>query len=116
PKKFKNIQQDTIFAFDVLIRNFDRKRNKPNLLVSGDHCLCIDHDRSLDIQRAFKEYVEMGLWDPFTVLGDTAHLFHEPLKARRRSSRAREVDFLEFKESFKTFNIRNLDHVVDEMN
>jgi hypothetical protein len=115
PKKFHNIQQDTIFAYDVLIRNFDRKKNKPNLLVSGAHCLCIDHDRSLDIQKTFGQYLDLRLWDNFTVVGDTAHLFHDTLKTRKRQARGKEVDFAEFKTSFKTFSTKTLDKVVDIM-
>lgn len=54
---------ENIFAFDVLIRNMDRRVNKPNMLILKDSPVLIDHDIALQIEKSFEEYVELGLWN-----------------------------------------------------
>ncbi|RFM31064.1 HipA family kinase [Chitinophaga silvisoli] len=43
------IEIDTLFAFDVLIRNKDRNSFKPNLLVTGNSAILIDHELGFEI-------------------------------------------------------------------
>ncbi|WP_264790637.1 HipA family kinase [Aureispira anguillae] len=58
---------EQVFAFDVLIRNFDRRRGKegnnekveigkPNVLLKDKEVYLIDHDLSLDIRKTYIEY------------------------------------------------------------
>lgn len=114
-KRFANIHQETVFAFDVLIRNFDRRKDKPNLIISGTDCRCIDHDRSLDIQKTFSEYLAADLWAMFSVQGENAHLFHKFLKKKNQGLTGGKVDFMEFKEVFRSFHTRNLDKAVETL-
>lgn len=107
PSKFNYVDAQTIFAFDVLIRNFDRRKDKPNLLLAGNEYLCIDHDRSMDIRKTFTEYCNLDGWSAFVNAGSSGHLFHSYLKSKKA-----EVDFIEFKEIFKTFNTRTLEKTV----
>ncbi len=39
---------ETIYAFDTLILNEDRKKIKPNILKSQDHYFLIDHDKAFE--------------------------------------------------------------------
>lgn len=58
---------EQVFAFDVLIRNFDRRRGKegnnqkieigkPNVLLKDKEVYLIDHDLSLDISKTYAAY------------------------------------------------------------
>lgn len=46
-------QIETLFAFDLLIYNTDRRKTKPNLLINGRDCLLIDHELSLAVTKSF---------------------------------------------------------------
>lgn len=105
PSFHRYVNTETIFAFDVLIRNFDRRKKKPNLMIDGNSYICIDHELSLDITRPFSEY---DIWHEWTSLKkpESFHLFVEYLKRKKD-----EVDFLEFNEYFKTFNTKGLENL-----
>jgi hypothetical protein len=45
----KMIELDTLFAYDVFIRNRDRTAFKPNLLVKGNSAFLIDHELGFEI-------------------------------------------------------------------
>ncbi|PVY43247.1 HipA family kinase [Pontibacter virosus] len=114
PKSFGFVHAQTIFAFDVFIRNFDRRRVKPNLLVTNNDYMCIDHDKSLEISKTFDEYLNLDGWGVFANDGDTGHLFHSHLKSERKKGKA--VDFSEFQELLKTFNTRALSAAATRLN
>jgi len=46
PKELRKIAAD-IFAFDILMQNFDRKWDNPNLLWNREHIVLIDHESAL---------------------------------------------------------------------
>ncbi|MEJ8803170.1 HipA family kinase [Pontibacter sp. H249] len=114
PNNFGFVHAQTIFAFDVFIRNFDRRRIKPNLLLTNNDYMCIDHDKSLEISKTFDEYIDLNGWEVFANEGDTGHLFHGHLRAERRKGKG--VDFSEFQELLKTFNTRALEATVTCLN
>lgn len=47
---------ETIFAFDVLVRNVDRRVGKSNLLVKKGDYLAIDHELTFSMNKPFVEY------------------------------------------------------------
>lgn len=47
---------ETIFAFDVLIRNVDRRVGKSNLLVKKGDYLAIDHELAFSMNKNFDQY------------------------------------------------------------
>jgi len=51
-----------LFAFDVLVQNPDRRREKPNLLWKGDELYAIDHEAAFSFV-----YDILGGTDPFDV-------------------------------------------------
>lgn len=104
PSSVKFINPETIFAFDVLIRNFDRRKKKPNLIIDGNNYFCIDHEHSLDIIKPFSQY---DIFYDWTALKnpESYHLFFEYLR------RKKDVDFFEFSELLKSFNTKSLEKV-----
>lgn len=74
-----------VFAFDVLIRNVDRKVAKPNLLIQRDNYLAIDHELCFNITQTFDQYVE---GDGFKFIRGVngpgyEHIFRERLQSAR---------------------------------
>lgn len=47
---------ETIFAFDVLVRNVDRRVGKSNLLVKKGDYLAIDHELTFSMNKPFDQY------------------------------------------------------------
>jgi hypothetical protein len=101
PKLVKTLSPETVFAFDVLIRNFDRRRKKPNLITNGSDYLCIDHEHSLHVNRLFTAYGIQD-WSPFRNTSST-HLFFDHLKKKR------SVDFMEFMDLLRSFRVSSMD-------
>ncbi|WP_019946945.1 HipA family kinase [Hymenobacter aerophilus] len=78
-KKLEEYDMETIYGFDNLILNTDRRPNKPNLLMTNDEeAVLIDHELSLSgIARALSN-LSAGYWEHLY----QQHLFYAPLKAR----------------------------------
>ena len=47
---------ESIFGFDVLIRNTDRREKKPNIFFQKDTYYLIDHEQTLYIDKGFIDY------------------------------------------------------------
>lgn len=104
PESFFNIWDlETIFAFDVLIRNVDRRVGKPNLFVKGEDFYLIDHELCFGAsERTFKECLENGGWS-FINRKATQHLFLNALKASK--------DRLEFETFFYYLENLNIEYL-----
>ena len=100
----KNLSPEIIFAFDVLIRNFDRRKLKANLLVNGDDFYCIDHEHTLSVNKEFSTLTSKD-WEMLVRNGKDCHLFYKELKNKNK------LDFGGFRELFRTFSIDCLDDV-----
>lgn len=79
-----------VFAFDVLIRNIDRKVAKPNLLIQRDNYFAIDHELCFNVTQTFDEYI---LNDGFRFIRGvngpgSQHIFKERLQSLRN-----QIDF-----------------------
>jgi hypothetical protein len=77
------LQQDAaeIFAFDLMIQNPDRRKDKPNLLRKGDDIAIIDHEMAFSFLYSVlpEEYPWLGKGMGFA--GN--HLFHAGLKGKK---------------------------------
>lgn len=85
-----------IFAFDALIENPDRRREKPNCLVQGDQIAIIDHEAAFPLLLIFnrKNPWEAGAMRYMTT-GQDQHLFYNLLKRRK------SPDFSRFSQAWK---------------
>jgi len=70
----------SIFAFDALIANDDRRYNNPNVLVRGDDIFVIDHEAAF----AFLYLVSTGEapWELRRRSSLRDHVFYHPLRNR----------------------------------
>jgi len=98
-KKLEAYEMETIYGFDNLILNTDRRPDKPNLLMpDGEEAVLIDHELSLSgIARALSGLAE-GRWEHLY----QRHLFYAPLKARGPAATA--VAFGTFTEYLRGLN------------
>ncbi|KAF1025830.1 MAG: hypothetical protein GAK29_01692 [Acinetobacter bereziniae] len=95
------IQAAKIFAFDALIKNFDRKKSNPNCLTNGKDFAVIDHELAF-YPKLFS--MEPNIWD--TGYMDTIpykdHIFFDSLKNQN-------IDLSELKKSWLTLNNKRLE-------
>ena len=69
---------ETIYGFDNLILNVDRRPNKPNLLMLDQEAILIDHELAFSgIKKAYTT-LQGGYWEHLY----QQHLFYTPLRAR----------------------------------
>lgn len=94
----------TIFAFDCLIHNSDRRPQKPNLLVKGGHVWAIDHDKGF-----INHHPELGQ------IGNYArgHIFYKRL--RKHCIKHGFDIFNTFAESLRLLNLKDWNVVLDEL-
>jgi len=96
-------QVEQIFAFDVLLRNADRRTGKPNLFLYHGQPMLIDHELSLNIAQPFHNYYNQhNHWD---FIREGPHLFLYALRARYKKSPFRIDGFAEF---IRTLNPQRL--------
>lgn len=86
----ENIAPDTLYAFDYLICNRDRTLLKPNLLVTNNKIVLIDHEMALEINDQTLSNLQQSIWDKRY----THHLFYDRLK--NSSEETKEHYFEEF--------------------
>jgi hypothetical protein len=72
-----------IFAFDLIIQNPDRRKDKPNLLRKGDELFIIDHEMAFSFLYALTpdEYPWLGKGMNYV----KEHIFYSGLKGRALS-------------------------------
>ena len=81
-RTFDSSDIELLFAFDVLIRNIDRRGGKPNLLINNNNYLAIDHELCLGINKTFDEYYSSYEWHFIGGLKgqrDRMHIFKDRL-------------------------------------
>ncbi len=106
-RKYADIE--TVFAFDVLIRNADRTLRKPNLLVEDKQFWLIDHEISQDIPTDFRIRFENGLLHfPYE-----NHIFYKYLK-RKKPEEKREL-FGTFAEYLYRLNPEVLNNYIQQV-
>jgi hypothetical protein len=105
-RTFKSWDIEIIFAFDLLVRNIDRRNGKPNLLVKKTDYLAIDHELCLHIYRTFNEYMLNNDWGFLGRTGtnnDRIHIFKQRLHRI-----AKEIDFTVLHEYLKGMNTQKV--------
>lgn len=127
---YEKWEVENIFAFDVLIRNFDRRIGKPNILATEDNFILIDHDLSLDIQKSFIEYIEFDNYQNLINGVKGEHIFLNYLKISQIESNDDENfvrillhnisvndlnDFNDFCENLRNLNLNKLDFVANQL-
>jgi hypothetical protein len=94
------IEVDSVFAFDVLIRNPDRNFVKSNLLVRQNEAYLIDHELGFEITAGCGKELDDWQWkDRFY----RYHIFYEHLK---HASQGQKAEFFhEFQECLRLLNV-----------
>jgi hypothetical protein len=94
----------TIFAFDCLVHNQDRRRGKPNLLMKDDHVWAIDHDKAFAHHRPSNgNLAHYG----------KGHLFYQRLKLHCKKHGCGIFDT--FAESLRLLNLQHWHASLDQL-
>ncbi len=72
-----------IFAFDLIVQNPDRRKDKPNLLRKGDDLVIIDHEMAFSFLYSFVP--DEFPWEGKGIDFVKDHLFYNELKGRELS-------------------------------
>lgn len=98
------IEVDSVFAFDNLIRNPDRNKLKPNLLVKSNEAYLIDHELGFDITaESIRELSDWQWKERFF----RYHIFYDYLK---NSQHGQKMEYFnEFQECLRLLNINVLE-------
>lgn len=94
-------QAAKIFAYDALIKNFDRKKTNPNCLTNGKDFAVIDHELAFH-PKLFSS--EPNIWDDgyMDTIPYKDHVFFDSLKSKY-------CDFTELKDSFMKLSNNRID-------
>ena len=103
-KFFKRYEVDSIFAFDNLIQNVDRRNEKPNILLLDKRAYLIDHELSLSsINEKLANDLRAGHWR----YNKERHIFYEYLKKGRKKDK---LSYFEtFLENLRHLNVNKAD-------
>lgn len=108
-----NYEVETVFAFDILILNPDRRKVKPNLLINEKDYLLIDHELSLQINDRFLNCLsENDFSFLYNSQGLKDHIFLPNLK---KLSKKVNLRFEHFEYHLRTLNLRKLEDVKDQL-
>jgi hypothetical protein len=106
---------DSVFAFDVLTINPDRRVNKPNLLVHDDGYYVIDHEQCFLFQN--KSYSELrdSIKDWYFITNGGSlkgeYLLVKKLKLKRK--RESNLDFATFVELFRNLKVESIEKEIN---
>ena len=111
-KFLKNYDIENVFAFDNLILNTDRGgfRNKPNLLITDEDFLLIDHEQTLSFYDIRSLETEIDFQLKFNSFYFKNHILLEGL----RKMKSKKFIFDEFEENLRTLNLNFLDELFDD--
>lgn len=102
---------ESIFAFDVMIRNLDRRTDKPNILELNGQYYLIDHEQCLHIDREFTDmilnpslwkFIQPGVKGPYLFMKKLIHL----------KKRHGTLTFDTFIENLRNLNWKRIDEYV----
>lgn len=95
------IDIDTVFAFDYLIRNRDRTRKPPNILINNDTGFLIDHELGFEITKNTSVEIFQQIIPSYQY-----HVFYRYLKLSKSITK---IDYFnEFEEYLRTLNVNVL--------
>lgn len=116
-EKFVNYELETIFAFDALLRNIDRRTFRPNILVYEEELYLIDHELTLNTpsDRECTYYFKLSEWD-FFIKEDVGkkgeHIFYSHLKEKNKTEK---IQFDTFRELLKVLDVSVLKKVAYQL-
>jgi hypothetical protein len=102
------IELETLWAFDVLIRNSDRNQGKPNLLATSQDVWLIDHERALD---TLPEKVTFDIED----WPERIWKHHVAYNYVKRHFAKRKLAFDTFEEHLRLFNPVSLEPYLQQL-
>jgi hypothetical protein len=94
---------ETIFAFDTLILNGDRKKTKPNILRDEANYMLIDHDQAFEGYMKAPEFFNSNNLLPYS----SDHIFYDMLK-KRESKNNDSVKFETFEYYLRSIRTRKI--------
>jgi hypothetical protein len=94
---------ESIFAFDMLISNDDRRELKPNILRGSSHYLLIDHEKAFEGLEVVAQNLERGQLPHHY----SNHLFYPRLSAQAQKE-SNSVNFETFSEYFRNLNLQEI--------
>ncbi|MCC3152764.1 hypothetical protein Q3A66_07140 [Hymenobacter sp. BT770] len=97
-KALADYDQETIYAFDSLILNVDRRPDKPNILLLGAEAYLIDHEMTLEGVPGALIQLREERWEHYCA----GHLFYRQL--RNRSPDKVQQSFLTFGQLLRRLN------------
>lgn len=101
---------DTVFAFDNLVRNFDRRFvEKTNLLLLNHDIYLIDHEYCLSIELEHFKDLETQNWTYFY----KNHVFYPFLSSHSKQTKSEY--FNDFEELLKRLNVNKIDSYVSQL-
>lgn len=101
---------DTVFAFDNLVRNLDRRyKEKTNLLLHNHDIYLIDHEFCLEIDFRHIEDLETMNWNYYY----QNHVFYPFLSSHSKQTISNY--FYEFEELLKRLNVNKLNAYVNQL-
>src|SRR5690606_31155134 len=104
---------ENVFAFDNLILNVDSGgyHNKPNLLVTDNDFVLIDHELTLPFY-SYPQKSNINYWNTFLTFDYSKHIFLKFLKKKRN----KELIFDEFQMHLDNFNLTIFDDIFKNFN
>lgn len=97
----------SIFAFDVLVFNADRREQKPNILLDNDRYYLIDHEHTFALAEDANPRQRLSKYH------FTHHIFYDVLN--RKARYGHEPEFAIFQELFHRLNLDILDNYAGEL-
>ncbi|HNS42667.1 MAG TPA: hypothetical protein PKN22_07900 [Taishania sp.] len=102
-KSLEISEMETILAFDMLIANDDRRKDKPNILKGKEHYILIDHEKCFEGLAIHLENMNKGILPHFF----KNHLFYTRLNKFAKKSK-NNVNFATFEEYFRNLNLEKV--------
>lgn len=105
----KKYQVETIYAFDNLIKNSDRRIGKSNILLKGTNSYLIDHELTFTVNSSTIEDFKKNVWIYFK----SNHIFYKFLS--KGSAIERQTYFQDFEDSLNGINFDVLDSYNEQL-
>ncbi len=110
--KINLVDVESVFGFDMLIRNWDRRADKPNCFFKNNMLYLIDHEYGLNIPQTFDWHVNNNGWREVANREKGQHLMLPFLKKRKRLG---QINFYLFEEHLKHLDLSKLRNCLNEL-